>query len=368
MSIFAYRDAYSRDGGNIDFGEMHASGDLTAGQVTPWYNLTPRKGKKYVLGTIVKCQYVLTAPGAATPNSGSDVLDPLLTGGLIQIAGQSDGPNRSQSLTRQFIEFLYAVMTNTSFSIAALPTFASAGTSTVTVSFFVPVGGVAAALQIKLPAGILGAATSGTTPGFGYTSASAVTISYSFITTQIVSSNFSGVVAFKEGKTASLSTGLQSVLQYVPSAAVSADAAFMAFETSATITQVQVASIDGQNELISNDTDALQIGAAAIAPIAGATYTTTAGFVMSLDGKQFQTFMLNFANATIHWIGLVQVQGGGDAEPGVSPQPSQATPAVQNTGTVTPSGAVTSASATGRGAPSGGGGGGRGKSSYRGRR
>lgn len=339
MSLQVFRDAYTRDGGNIDFGEMHASGDLAAGSPTPWYNLTPRKGKTNVLGVIFKCIYVLTATTPAAPQAGTDALDPILNGGQIDIGGTPGAAGRSQSLTRQFVEFLYAALTNTSFSIAALPTFASAGTSTVTVSFFVGVGGPAAAARIRLPSAILGASTF---PPFPY--ASGVTVSYTSITSQIVSTTFTGVCAFREEKSASLGSGMQSYLQYIPKD-VAPDAAFLPNETSSTITQVLITDDSGFTELQSTDTDALQIGAAGFAPISGATYTTTAGFVMTLDGRAFSSFQLNFASAAVHWSGFVQVKGGETALPNINPSQTAAPAAVNNVGTVTAGGQVASAQA-----------------------
>ena len=354
MSIQGFRDAYTRDSGNIDFGEMHTGGELAAGQVTPWYSLAPKKGPN-CLGSIVKCIYVLTATAPEIPVSGSDVLDPILSGtdGAQLDMGSSPGAaGRSQSLTRPFLEFVYAAVTNTAFTIAALPTFASAGTATVTVSFFVPLGGTAGSMRIRLPATIAHSYTTG------------VTVAYTSITTQIVSTTYTGIVAFRQEKSASLGTGLQSYIQYLPKD-IAPDVAFMDGETSTSITQVIIQNIDGTQGLISSDTDALEIGAASFAPISGATYTTTAGFVMTLSQKQFSSFQLQFASATTHYIGFLQVAGGDSAIENLNPQPTQATPAVQHQGSVTASGQV--ASTSGGQHPVLKGGGGRSRYTYRGR-
>ncbi len=348
MSLQVFREAYTRDGGNVSFGEQYTSASLSAGQVTPWFNLTPKNGKPCVLGVIFKAIYVLTATAPETPVSGSDALDPILSGSNgaeVDIAPSAGAAGRAQSLTRAFAEFLYAALTNTSFSIAALPTFASAGTSTITVSWFVPVGGQAAAVRIKLPSSITASYAAG------------VTVSYTSITSEIVSTTFSGVCAFREEKTASLGSGYQSILAYVPKD-VAPDAAFLAAESSTTITQVQIATTAGGMIVNSSDTDALQLGAAAFAPIAGATYTTTAGFVLTLDGSSFTQFSVNFASATTHYIGFVQVQGGSTTLENISPMATQATPAVTQTGSVTASGQV-AAKPGSTGAPSATRGGGR---------
>lgn len=348
MSLITYRDAYTRDAGNISFGEQYSSASLTAGQYTPWFNLTPKNGKPFVLGVIMKANLTLTATGASTPAAGSDVLDLLIAqaaGGEQDVAPSGGAASRSQSITRQFAEFLYAALTNTSFSIASCPTFASAGTSTVTVNWFVPVGGAAAAYRFKLASGITGVYSSG------------VTVAYNYITSEIVSSTFSGVVAFREEKTPSLGSGYQSIMTYLPKD-VAPDAAFMDAETSSTITQIQVTTTAGGMIVNSADTDALQLGAAAFAPIAGTTYTTTAGFVLTLDGSTFTQFSVNFASATTHYIGFVQCQGGDTSLPNITPQPTQATPAVTKTGSVTAGGGVSAAPAAG-GAPRASGGGGR---------
>ncbi len=354
MSIQAFRDAYSRDAGNIDFGEMHAAGDLAAGQVTPWYNLTPKKGPN-VLGTIVKCIYVLTATGAEAPVAGSDALDPILNGsdgGQLDMGASPGTAGRSQALTRPFVEFVYAAVTNTAFTIAALPTFSGAGAATVTVSFFVPLGGTAGAFRVRLPAAIT------------HSYAAGVTVAYTSITTQIVSTTFTGVVAFRQEKTPSLGAGMQSILTYLPKD-IAPDAGFMDGESSATITQVLATNIDMTQALASTDTDALQLGAAAFAPISGATYTTTAGFVMTLSQKTFATFQMQFASATTHYIGFLECTGGETAIPNLSPQPTQATPAVSQVGSVTASGNVAASGSARAGVhlkP-----GARGRYSYRGR-
>lgn len=359
MTLIAFRDAYSRDAGNLSFGEQVTTG-LTAGTPTPWFSAVPKNGKPNVLGMVFKCVYALTATGAITPQAGTDVLDPLLQYGQIDVSGASGAAGRSQNLTRQFIEFVYAAFTNTAFTIAALPTFASTGAATVTVSFFIPLGGPAAAVRLKLPAAILGAAGSAGVPAYPYATAATITISYTSITSYIVSTDFTGVAAFREEKTPVLGTGMQSLMNFIPKD-VAPDASFQLGETggsAGTITQVLVQDITGVNEVTATDTDALQLGAAAYAPVAGATYTTTAGFVMALDGKQFSIFEENFAASNAHYIGFAQCSNGAETISNIEPQPTAATPAVQNTGTVTASGQVAAknagTSATGRGRSSAG--------------
>lgn len=341
MSLFAFRDAYSRDAGNIDFGTMWTSGSMTAGQPTPWFSLTPHKGKSNVLGVIFKgvCQ-VTVAGGAGTPNTGADALDLWLgPGAQIDMTPAPGASGRSQSLTRQFVEFMYAVATNVAFTIAAPATFASAGNGSITVSWFVPVGGEAAAIRLRLPSTVQGAASSGPVPGYAYTASNTVTVSYTSLTAEVVSSNFTGVCAFREEKSPSLGSGMQDCMAWLPKD-VAPDVGFLFGDTSTSITQVLIESTKGVNIIDSTDTDALQLGAAAIAPISGATFTTTAGFVLSLDGNAFGGFRLNFASSTIHYIGFFQCSGGATAEPGITPGPTPASPAVAKTGSVTAAGQV----------------------------
>lgn len=354
MTIQAFRDAYTRDAGNIDFGEQVTQG-LSAGTNTPWFNCVPHKGTR-VLGVIAKCIYVLTATGAKTPVAGSDVLDPILNGGTLDVSGGTGTANRSQLQTRPFAEFIYAATTNTAFTIAALPTFASASTATVTVSFFIPLGMTAGKFRIKLPGSI-------TTSSY----TTLVTISYTSITTQIVSTTFGGSVAFRQELSPSLGTGLQSVMTWIP-LDIAPDVAFMDAETSSTITQVLATNIDQSIALDSADTDALQVGAAAFAPIAGATYTTAAGFVMTLQQKTFASFRLNFASGTTHFMGFLQCTGGDVAIENLNPAPTQAQPATSNDGSITPSGQVAAGGGgKGPGAPPSTGGGRGGRYQYRSR-
>lgn len=338
MTLTGFREAFQRDAANIQFSEIHSGGDLAAGSPTPWYNFTPQNGKSNVLGAWFHCIYVLTASAAQSPVSGSDALSPILdNGGRIDVGAAPGAPGRSQNLTRQFVEFNWAVTTNYSFSVASLPTFASAGTSTVTVDFFVPLGGTAAAVRITLPATIAASY------------AADVTISYTSIESEVLSSDYTGVCAFREEKTATLSSGtLTSVLQYLPKD-IAPDAAFMQGESSTTITQVLITALSGPPIVNSTTTGALETAAASIAPVAGATYTTTAGFVLSLNQKQFNTWQMNFNSSTTHYVGFIQVAGGATTLPNLTPAPTQATPAVSQTGSVTASGTV--AATSGPGAP-----------------
>lgn len=329
MTLSTFREAYQRDAANVTFGEIYTSNSLAAGAPTPWFNLTPRNGKANVLGAWFTAIYVLTATGAATPVAGSDALSPILdNGGRIDV-GQSPGAaGRSQNLTRQFVEFNEAVTTNINFSIAALPTFTSASTSTVTVQWFVPVGGTAGAIRITLPGAITGSYASG------------VTVSYTSIESEILSTNYTGVCAFREEKTASLGgSTLTSVLTYLPKD-IAPDMAFMQGESSTTITQVLIIALDGTTVVNSANTGVLQTAAAAAANVSGTTYTTSNGFVLSLNQKQFQSWQMLFSSATTHYVGFIQVAGGEEVLPNLQAAPTQATPAVTQVGSVTPSGQV----------------------------
>jgi|HubBroStandDraft_3_1064219.scaffolds.fasta_scaffold05003_3 hypothetical protein len=340
MSIQAYRDAYADITAAQQFGEQQTQG-LSAGQDTQPFQLTPRSGKKAVLGVWMKFKGTLTATGPATPVAGSDALDLWINqagGGFVSLAPAQGAMSRAVSKTRQMAEFIWAYCTNTSFSIAAAPTFASAGTAVVLVSAFFPVGGVAAVWKAKLAATITAVY------------ASAVTIVYNSISSYIVSSNYTAVVAYNEEFTASLGAGYQSIAGFTPKS-ISPNAIFMTLETSTTITQVSITTIDSLVLVNSNDTDTLQRGADQIAPVAGVTYTTSAGFVICGNSKSFATFEVNFASATTHYIGYVQVFGGDKTAPEESPQATQSSPSVEQVGTVTASGQVAAAGAAAGKAP-----------------
>jgi hypothetical protein len=325
-AIEAYRNAYAAIAGAASFGEQQTQG-LSAGQYSQYFSLTPRNGKANVLGVFVKFVATLTATAAQTPVSGQDLLDLYLSGGGdIEISPGPGATMRAQTLTRAFAEFLWAESTNTAFTVSAPYTFTTSGTHSATCYIYIPVGGNAASLRIKLAGNITGVY------------AADVTISYTSIETDIVSSNYDGVAAFKEELTASLGSGLQSVLNYVPQT-VSPDAVFMTAESSTTITAVNITTMDGAVLLNSSSTDVLQLAAAAIAPVAGATYTTDNGFVIAGDEKSFSIFQLTFASATTHYIGYFQVVGS-TTPPNPSASPTSAPAAVNQTGTVTNSGGV----------------------------
>lgn len=333
MSLQGFQEFFRRDAGQTSFVHKQTSG-LTAATYTDDVGLLPLNGKKSVLGCVVKVVYVLTSTnvGSYAPIAGTDVLDPILSnGGSVEIAPTSGAMPRAKTLTRKFLEFIWAVTTNTSFSVAALPTFASASAITETVSFFVPVGGPAANIRILLAGSLAASYTTG------------VTISFTSVETQVISSNFTGVAAFNETLTASLGSGLQDVLTYAPKN-IAPDVVFMQGESSTTITQCYITEQSGYIMIQSTSTDALQtIGGAQIAPIAGATFTTTAGFVIPSNGKVFSTFQVTFLNATTHNIGFLAVQGGEVSAPNSQPQSTAAPNAADMVGQPGPGGTVQSA-------------------------
>ncbi len=328
MSLQTYREAFILNAGAPAFGEQQTNG-LSAGQVTQYFSMTPRGGNPYVLGAFFNFVGVATATGAESPTAGTDQLDPFIGGGgTITVSAASGGAQRGQTLTRQFAEFIYAVVTNTSFTIAANTTFASASTSNYSVTLYVPIGGTAAVVQFQLPGAVTNIWSSG------------VTFSYTSITSYIVSSSWSGVVVFNEEKTASLGSGLQTVTNYVPQA-ISPDAVFMQGESSTTITQVYIQTVTGFVLVTSTATSVVELGAAAVAPVAGTTYTTGNGFVIMGNQQAFGIFQLTFASATTHFIGYLQCAGGQDVLSSPTPAPTAAPPATNQVGTVTPSGGVT---------------------------
>jgi hypothetical protein len=325
-ALSAYREAFYAIAGGASFGEQQTQG-LSAGQYSQYFSLTPRNGKKNVLGVFVKFVATLTATAAQTPVAGQDLLDLYLSGGGdIEISPAPGATMRAQTLTRPFAEFLWAASTNTAFTVGSPYTFTTSGTHSATCYVYIPVGGNAASLRIKLAGNITGVY------------AADVTISYTSIETDIVSSDYDGVAAFKEELTASLGSGLQSVLNYVPQT-VSPDAVFMDAESSSTITAVNITTMDGAVLTNSSSTDVLQLAAAAFAPIAGVTYTTDNGFVIAADEKAFSIFQLTFASASTHYIGYFQIVGS-TTPPNPTASPTSAPAAVNQTGSVTNSGGV----------------------------
>ena len=318
------------DAAATSFSEEQTNG-LSAGQYTQPFSIVPFY-KPYALGQWMKFNVVLTASGPATPASGTDVIDLIFSD--LQVSGSVGGETRCEALTRPFAEFVWTFCTDTNPNVAAAPTFASAGTASVTIYLYVPLGGAAASTKLKLPQAPTGVYSSG------------VSIAFTSVKSYVVSSNFSGVVAFQEQNTASLGTALQSMLTYIPGG-VAPDAMFMKGESSSTITQVTLITVSGVVLAQTTDTDINQIGASFIANTAGPTYTTSAGFVFTGDGEAFRTFQLAFANATTHFLGYVQIGGGqSEANPN-APQPTPAPSAVQIVGSVNSAGQVTAVSATG---------------------
>jgi len=376
MSIGAFRDAYAYEAGCLTYGEQQTQG-LSPGQYTQYFNITPRAGKSCALGAIFKFvgSLVITAsaplnsiPSASTAaapdypfvNGGSfDDLDLIIgNGGSVEISASPGAAARAQAVTRQFAEAIWAESTNTSFTVpttgvASGYTTGNAGVA-ITVYLFVPVGGPAAAVRIKLAAAVSGAIIGQSVPVF----ASGATMSYTSVTSYIISSNFSGVAAFKEELTPSLGTSLQEFVRYVP-VTVAPDFIFMAGDQSgnanvstgtvSTVTQVLITDTGGLQFVSVTDTDVLELGAAAFAPIAGTTYCTKLGFVITGDQRTFQSFQLAFVYTSVHFIGYFQIAGGEDAYPNKVPAPVQGTPAVTQTGSVTASGQVAATNSGGGG-------------------
>ena len=330
MSVIGYRQNFQvLDSASASFSESQTSG-LVAGQYTQPFSVTPFL-KPYSLGVWMQFVGALTASAAEAPTSGTDSLD--LFFNELEVSPSVGGETRSVALTRQFAEFAWVFCTDVNPNVAAAPTFTTSGTATVTTYLYVPLGGNAASVKVKLQ----GVATA--------VYAANVTYTFTSVTTYVISSNWSGIVAFQEQNTASLGSSLQSMLNYVQGA-VAPDAIFLKGETSTTITQVTLITVAGIVLAQTTATAINQLGAAAICNVAGSTYTTSAGFVLTGNGQAFRTFQLAFSSATTHFIGYVQCAGGEDTLVGMSPGPTAAPPAVQNTGTVTPSGGVASVKST----------------------
>ncbi len=330
MSLATFREYYQLDAGNAQFKEQANAAELTAGKPTRYFSYTPLNGKSHVGGAFLKFQATLTASAAETPTAGTDLLDLFIgANGSIEVGASSGATSRGKTFTRQFSEFVYAVVSNTNISIAAPPTFAGSGSQPVSVTLFVPLGGPACVLRAILAQSITGVY------------AANVTISYTQITSYVMSTNWSGVVAFNEERTAALGAGMQSILSYVPST-IAPDAVFMQGESSSTITQVLITTTAGPVLADSSDTDVMELGAAGIAPVAGTTYTTSAGFVIAGNQQAFATFRVNFASATTHYIGYLQVAGG-DSSPNPVPAEVGAPAAITQVGTPTATGGVAAA-------------------------
>ena len=332
MTFSGFRQAWAlNDAANASFIDNQTSG-LAAGNYTQPFEIVPFK-KPRALGAIFKFAYTLTASAPETPVAGSDALDCILSGGGdIEVSAETGGQTKSQAITRKFAEFCWAVTTNQPLGVAANPTFASASSQTVTTYLFVPLGMAAASVKIKLAGNITGAYASG------------VTISYTSVKCYVVSTDFTGTVAFMQENTASLAQNAVNMLSYIPKT-VAPDAIFMDAETSTTITQASLITVSGMVLLQTTDTDINQQAwaAGAIADISGQTYTTSLGFVIQGNGEAFRTFQLWFSSATTHYIGYLQIAGGEPYSPTPPAQPTQATPATSLDGTVTPSGGVKAA-------------------------
>lgn len=342
MTLGGFRQAFAlNDAANASFIDNQTSG-LSAGGYTQPFEIVPFK-KPRCLGAIFKVAATLTSTAPETPVTGSDALDLVLSGGGdIEVSAETGGQLRCQSITRAFAEFIWAVTTNQALGVAANHTFASASTFSVTIYLFVPLGMDAASVKLKLAGNITAAYTTG------------VTIVYTSVKCYVVSTNYTGTVAFMQENTASLATNAVNMMSYIPKT-VAPDAIFMDGETSTTITQATLVTVSGMVLLQTTDTDINQQSwaAGAIADISGQTYTTTAGFVIAGNGEAFRTFQLWFSSATTHYIGYLQIQGGEPTASTPTAQPTQATPAVSLQGAVTPSGGVRAVSPGGSGAGTG---------------
>ena len=311
---------------------------ITAGNYTAPFGMVPLN-KPRVLGTWFRFIATLTGTGAVTPVAGSDALDAFLSGGAdIEISAETNGPLKSQVLNRKTAEFMWAVCTDVNPGVAALPTFASTGTSTLTAYLFLPLGQNACSVKFKMPGNITSAYASG------------VTISYTSIYSYVISTDWAGEVVYNEQNTASLGTTNVDMTPYVPKT-VKPDAIYLAAETTTTITSATMITVGGVTWLQTTVTTVSQFAAAAIANVAGSTYTTGTGFVIYGGGFAFQTFQLTFNSATTHFIAYLQVNGG---EPVATQSTGSPTPAPASTemkGYQTPAGQV---KAQGGGSGSGG--------------
>jgi hypothetical protein len=300
---------------------------ITAGNRTAPFGMVPLN-KTRVLGAWFRFIATTTATAAATPVSGSDALDLFLSGGAdIEISAETNGPLKSQILGRKTAEFMWAVCTDVNPNVAAATTFTTSGTSTETIYLFLPLGQAACSVKFLMPGNISAAYSAN------------VTISYTSIYSYIISTDWAGEVVYNEQETASIGTTNVDMTPYVPKT-VKPDAIFLSGESTTTVTSLTMITVGGTTWLQTTVTTVSQFAAAAIANVAGATYTTNNGFVIYGGGFAFQTFQMTFSSATTHFIAYLQISGGEPVATQASGSPTPAPPATSLQGTQTPAGQV----------------------------
>lgn len=343
----AYRDDFSVNVSNAQFAKQQTSG-LSLGGLSNYLNLKPLQ-LPYVTAARVVIVYNVTATAAVAPNAGTDTLDVVAgNGGQVMVF---PGPNtafRSQLLTRKAIESVekFAFDVNFGYPRGPLPTFAAAGSNTVTASFYLPVGGEAASLRFILPAA----------PSNLYATPADVSFSPVSITVYPVEGNNDMIWAYKESTTPSLGTGLQTIQEYIP-ADIQPDVIFEMGESSSTISSVFAVGLNNVQLYNTTDVTSITQGATALTPRTGAD-----PFALDLPamGVGFLTLQETFVAATTHDLVYLQTSGSQVMNPGQSPAPtvseatSGAPPAVKMQGTVNQAGAVQAAPSKGRGAPAAG--------------
>ncbi len=302
---------------------------ITAAKYTAPFGITPFL-KSRVLGAWFEFNATLTATAAESPVTGSDLLDLFLGGGgQIIVSAETNGPIQSQVINRATAEFNWAVCTDVNPNVGSNPTFASAGAANVTAYLFLPLGQNASSVKFLMPGSIANAY------------AANVTVAYTSIYSYVISTDWTGTVVYNEQETASLGTKSVDMTPYVPKT-VKPDAIFLKGESSTTITAATLITV---NNAVLTQTSATNIGqfaAAAIANVAGPTYTTDNGFVLYGNGYAYKTFQLTFSTATTHYISYLEVSGGEPTATQGSGSPTPAEPATSMQGQVTPSGEVRS--------------------------
>lgn len=312
----AYRAEFARQAGKPIFIEQQTSG-LSAGQYSQWFDLTPIT-KKNVLAAKVKFTYTLS--GSPVVVSNTDILDVLL--GQVQVAASARTAPRSQTITRKFMEDIEQAVFDTNYSYPrAAP---SATTGTYSASFYVPIGGPAAALRL-----LLASATNAYSAG---------TVVIDSVTVYVIEGDGEQVFAFKENNTPSLGTSLQSLARYLPDD-IAADLVIMEGDASSDISQIYVVDQTGRVIVTSTDLDVVTDGALALTPRTGALGSGSTAFLA--QKSVFRIFQMAFAASGVHDIGVLEVSGPAQA-PQNSPQTTPSEPATKDVGVPNAAGVPTS--------------------------
>ena len=280
-----------------------------------WFSVTSPIPGKNVLAASFEFTANLTASATVatqTQNPSSqaiDVLDEFVD--QLAVGPAPNVASRSTTETRESIEEVERIVFNLPFSYprGAPHSFtATTGTATDTATLIVPVGGPAASVRVHVP-NITGVYTA------------SVTASIS-ITVRAIVGTISSVVTFKDGQTATLSSGQNDLSAYFP-ANLSPDYLSMVGDTTSTVTAFH---LTGQNGSVVVDIDSSGMMSAMQTGIAPAT-TKSTGFntlAFALQKLRFRTITEKLASSESQQLLWISVDGGSTAP---SPGPSATPPA-----------------------------------------